>query len=118
MKTEIIFAGEVHKVIVQDYINILDVMILEITNESQYNQFEESLNNIVDYHNGYGDKDEANYYDWLMLLPINVSVLAQGMFVGLETDANRADVRGFKTILDMELQTVVENLSAITRHNA
>jgi hypothetical protein len=53
-----------------------------------------------------------------MVLPINVSVLAQGLFVGLETDDNRADVRGFKTVLDMELQTVVENLSAISRFNA
>ena len=118
MKTEIQFAGEIHKVIVQDYINIIDVMIKEITTEEQYNEYEYSLNNIVDYHNGYGDKDESNYYDWLMILPINVSVLAQGLFVGLETKENRADVRGFKAVLDMELQTVVENISTISRYNA
>ena len=117
MKT-IIYAGEVHKVIVEDYIKIMDVMIKEITNESQYNQYVESLDTVIDYHNGYGDKDESNYYDWLMLLPINVSILAQGLFVGLETDENRADIRGFKTVLDMELQTVVENLSTISRYNA
>lgn len=118
MRKDITYAGQIHKVIVEDYINVLDLMIKELTDEEQYNEFIYSLNLIVDYHNGYGDKDDSNYYDWLMILPLNVSQLVQGLFVGIENEKNRADIRGFRAVLDMELQTVVENISTISRYNA
>jgi len=118
MRKEITYAGQVHKVIVDDYINVLDLMIKEITDEEKYNEFIDSLNQIVDYHNNYGDTDESNYYDWLMILPLNVSQLVQGIFVGVENKDNRAEVRQFRAVLDMELQTVVENLSTISIFNA
>ena len=55
----------------------------------------------------------SNYYDWLMIIPINLSVATNGFFAGLETKGNSPIIRSYKIILDElvhEVANKIDNL--------
>lgn len=114
MTKEITYASDLHKLLIDNYLGVVGVIVEEVSTPEQFLQFTEQLDKIVDYHNGV---DKADYYSWLMILPISVSLLVSGLFIGVETDENRADIRGYNVILDSELNNLVEVLSEITRTN-
>ena len=72
------------------------------------------LETIIEYHNAYGSgRSENNWYDWLVIIPINMSVATNGFFAGLETNGNRAVIRAYKTVLnELVIDTVdkIDNL--------
>jgi hypothetical protein len=68
----------------------------------------------MEYHNGYGDtKNSSNWYDWLMIIPVNVSVMTNGYFAGLETKKNAAQIRAYKILLNEKVQEVVTKLEKL-----
>ena len=107
MTTKPIYANEIHKVVVEDYITLLHSFVKDLATESQYNEWTELTATIYDYHNGY-DGDVAS---WIMIMPLHLSVMTSGFFVGIETDENRGKCRGYKVILDRHLNDMVEPLS-------
>ena len=114
MTKEITYASDLHKVLIDNYLGTVGVIVEELTTPDQFLNFGEQLDKIVDYHNGV---DKADYYSWLMILPITTSLLVSGLFIGIENDDNRADLRGYNVILDGELNNLVEVLSEITKEN-
>jgi len=73
---------------------------------------------IIDYSNGYGTGvRENNFYDWIMIMPINVSVMTSGFFAGIETKGNAAVVRAYKVVLDQMLQETVNKLDKLEPTN-
>ena len=71
----------------------------------------QNLDTILEYHNNYGSgKNENNFYDWLMIIPINTSVMTNGFFAGIETNTNRAVVRAYKTVLNELISEVVDKI--------
>jgi hypothetical protein len=114
MTKEITYASDLHKILIDTYFSTIGVIVEEVTTPAQFLDFNDQLDKIVDYHN---NVDKSDYYSWLMILPITTSLLVSGLFVGIENDENRADIRGYQLILDGELNNVVEILSEITRHN-
>ena len=113
-----IYSSEQHKQIIEIYIEMCRQFAQEIATKAKYNNYLEVLQLIVDYSNGYGTGvRENNFYDWIMIMPINVSVMTSGFFAGIETKGNAAVVRAYKVVLDQMLQETVNKLDKLEPTN-
>jgi|TARA_R100001143_G_scaffold7499_1_gene9696 hypothetical protein len=112
--TKPIYSSEEHKTIIEAYILMCQEFAKEVSSKNRYNNYLEVVETIVEYHNNYGSgRNENNFYDWLVIIPINLSVATNGFFAGLETNSNRAVIRAYKTVLnEMVIDTVdkIDNL--------
>tara|TARA_R110000787_G_scaffold285756_1_gene402241 strand:- start:1956 stop:2312 length:357 start_codon:yes stop_codon:yes gene_type:complete len=112
--TKPIYSSEEHRSIVEVYVRMCKQFSQEITTQTRYNNYLEVIDLITEYSNGYGEGiRENNFYDWIMILPINISVATSGFFAGIETKSNSAEVRAYKVVLDEMLQQVVEKLDKL-----
>tara|TARA_R100000544_G_C2209563_1_gene51148 strand:+ start:452 stop:808 length:357 start_codon:yes stop_codon:yes gene_type:complete len=113
-----IYSSIEHQAYLEEYITIMLTFVKEISSENKYNNFVEVVDLIIDYHNGYGkDVEIGNWHDWLMILPINLSVCCNGYFAGLESKRNRESLRAYKVLLDKYLEDCVINLSNLKFKN-
>tara|TARA_R110000824_G_scaffold4702_1_gene22515 strand:+ start:32 stop:388 length:357 start_codon:yes stop_codon:yes gene_type:complete len=103
-----IYASNEHKIIIESYMLMCQEFAKDVSTKTRYNNYLDVLSTIVEYHNNYGSgAKENNWYDWLMIIPINVSVATNGYFAGLETNKNRSVLRAYKTVLnEMIIDTV------------
>ena len=114
-----IYSSEEHRTIIEVYTAMCKQFTQEITTQSRYNNYLEVVDLIVEYSNGYGSGlKENNFYDWLMIIPINISVATSGFFAGIETKSNSAIVRAYKVVLDQLLQETVSRLDKLEPNNA
>jgi len=113
-----IYSSEEHKSIVDVYVIMCKQFSEEVSTKSKYNNFLEVLDLIIEYSNGYGDGvRENNFYDWIMIIPINLSVATAGFFAGIETKTNAPVVRAYKVVLDQMLQETVNRLDDLEPTN-
>ena len=113
-----IYSSEEHKSIIEIYITMCKQFVQEVTTQARYNNYLEVIQIIIDYSNGYGQGvRENNFYDWIMILPINISVATNGFFAGIETKTNAAMVRAYKVVLDQMLQETVNKLDLLEPTN-
>ena len=83
----------------------------ETSTQTRYQNYLEVVDLVMEYHNGYGSGvRENNFYDWLMIIPINLSVATSGFFAGVETKTNAASIRAYKVVLEQMLQETVKRL--------
>jgi hypothetical protein len=69
---------------------------------------------VIDYHNNYGSGvKEDNWYDWVMILPINISVMTNGYLAAIETKRNSALVRSYRLILTEIVHEVVDKIEKL-----
>ena len=112
--TKPIYASEEHRTIIDTYMIMCQEFTKEVSSKSRYNNYLDVVETIVEYHNNYGSGvKENNWYDWLMIIPINVSVATNGFFAGLETKGNSTIIRSYKIILDElvhEVANKIDNL--------
>ena len=95
--TEPIYANEKHRVIVEAYITICKEFAKEVSTKNRYNNFLEVVEIIIEYSNNYGSGTrENNFWDWMLIIPINLAVATNGFFAGVETRSNSAVVRAYK----------------------
>jgi hypothetical protein len=95
---EPIYASEEHRNIIDTYILMCTEFSKEVSTKSKYNNYLDVVDIILEYHNNYGKGvKENNWYDWLMIIPINLSVATNGFFAGLETKSNSPTLRAYKT---------------------
>ena len=86
----------------------------EVSTKSRYNNYLEVLETIIEYHNSYGEgQKEENFWDWLMIIPINLSVATNGFFAGIESKSNAAVVRAYRVILNEMVQDTVDKIDKI-----
>ena len=112
--TEPIYANDEHRVILETYITMCKEFAKEVSTKNRYNNYLEVVQIIIEYHNNYGSgTKEENFWDWLMIIPINLSVATNGFFAGVETKANAAVVRAYRVVLDELLQDTVNNIDKI-----
>mgnify|MGYP003629101880 FL=1 len=112
--TKPIYASEEHRTIVDTYLMVCQDFAKDVSTKSKYNNYLDVLETIIEYHNSYGSGiRENNWYDWLVIIPINVSVMTNGFFAGLETNSNRATVRAYKTVLDDMVGDVVDKIDSL-----
>ena len=116
---EPIFASHEHKAFVEVYMSMCKEFAKDVSSKNKYNNFLEVVSIITEYHNNYGKgvKEDGNFYDWLMIIPINLSVATNGFFAGIETKRNAAVVRAYRVVLDQMLQEVVEKIDNLEPTN-
>ena len=86
----------------------------EVSTKSRYNNYLEVVDIIIEYHNGYGQGDRENlFWEWLMIIPINLAVATNGFFAGVETRSNAAVVRAYRVVLDELVQDTVNKIDKI-----
>ena len=113
-----IYASQEHKAIIDTYVNMCKEFVKDISTKTKYHNYLEVVDIITEYHNGYGKGvRENNYYDWIMIIPINLSVATNGFFAGIETKSNAAVVRAYKVVLDQMLQETVGRIDLLETTN-
>ena len=112
--TKPIYASAEHKTILDTYLLMCQEFAKEVSTKSKYNNYLDVVETILEYHNNYGSgARENNWYDWLMIIPINLSVMTNGFFAGLETNKNRSIIRAYKVVLEeliLEVVNKIDNL--------
>ena len=112
--TEPIYANNEHRVIIETYITMCKEFAKEVSTKSRYENYLEVVEIILEYHNGYGEgQREENFWDWLMIIPINLAVATNGFFAGVETKSNSAVVRAYRVVLDELVQDTVNKIDKI-----
>tara|TARA_X000001382_G_scaffold21456_1_gene13041 strand:+ start:90 stop:443 length:354 start_codon:yes stop_codon:yes gene_type:complete len=112
--TKPIFANTMHQIIINDYLNLMMSFAKEISTKTKYQNFKEVLELIIEYHNTYGENvSMGNWNDWLMIIPINSSVMVNGYFAGLSTKNNSKIIKSYKLLLDNSLELLVRDLKDI-----
>ena len=112
--TEPIYANDEHRVIVDTYITMCKEFAKEVSTKSRYNNYLEVVEIIIEYHNNYGaGTKEENFWDWLLIIPINLAVATNGFFAGVETKSNAAVVRAYRIVLDELTQDTVNKIDKI-----
>ena len=112
--TEPIYANDEHRVILETYITMCKEFAKEVSTKSRYENYLEVVEIIIEYHNNYGSgTKEENYWDWLMIIPINLAVATNGFFAGVETRSNAAVVRAYRVVLDELTQDTVNKIDKI-----
>jgi len=109
-----------HKVLVERYANTVIETIAIITgrNKSRYNDFIDITNIIIAHHNGYKhDMEIGNFYDFLSIIPTNLSVAVQAFLAGMETNRNRATVRAYRLVLTNLAHDLVNDLQELKLYN-
>ena len=112
--TEPIYANDEHRVIIDTFMTMCKEFSKEVSTKSRYNNYLEVVQIIIEYHNNYGaGTKEENFWDWLMIIPINLSVATNGFFAGVETKANAAVVRAYRLVLEELVQDTVDKIDKI-----
>tara|TARA_R100000664_G_scaffold21687_2_gene31055 strand:- start:2451 stop:2807 length:357 start_codon:yes stop_codon:yes gene_type:complete len=109
-----IYANEEHKNAVETYLAMCDDFVQDVSTKNKYNSYQDVLQIILEYHNNYGEGNrENNYWAWLMIIPINVTVMTNGFFAGIETKGNAAKVRAYRVVLSEMLENLVAKIEKI-----
>tara|TARA_R100001244_G_scaffold130552_1_gene102806 strand:+ start:417 stop:773 length:357 start_codon:yes stop_codon:yes gene_type:complete len=114
--TKPIYASEEHRTIIDTYMIMCQEFTKEVSSKTRYNNYLDVVDTIIEYHNNYGSGvKENNWYDWLMIIPINMSVATNGFFAGLETNSNRALIRAYKTVLNELVSETVDKIDELKK---
>jgi len=109
-----IYANNEHEVIISAYILMIKEFVRDVANDTRYKNFLEVLSVVIEYHNNYGKGvRENNYWDWVMILPINLSILTNGFLAAIETKGNAPIVRSYKVLLNDMVQDVVDKIEKL-----
>ena len=112
--SKIVYANKQHQIIIEQFINMQKDFVRDVSNEVRWQNYISVYNTIIDYHNGYGNgAKEHNYYDWLMILPINLSVMTNGFLAAVETKRNKSKVNSYRVLLNEILHDVVDKIEKI-----
>ncbi len=109
-----IYANNEHEIIISSYILMIKEFVRDVSNDTRWHNFLEVLDILIEYHNNYGKGvRENNYWDWLMILPINLSLMTNGFLAGIETKRNASIVRAYKVLLNDMVQDVVNKIEKL-----
>lgn len=109
-----------HKILIEKYCNTVAETIKLITgrNTSKFNDFLDVVNIIIEHHNGYKHQmDSGNFYDFMAIIPTNLSIAVQGFCAGYETKSNRATIRAYRLVLVNLAFDLVADLETIKLYN-
>tara|TARA_R100001594_G_scaffold148724_1_gene204595 strand:- start:1414 stop:1770 length:357 start_codon:yes stop_codon:yes gene_type:complete len=108
------YANKEHEVVIRGFLKMNKEFVRDVANNDRWQNYIEVLNVVIDYHNNYSKGiREQNYWDWLMILPINVSVLTNGFLAAIETKRNRSVVRSYRIIINELVQDTVSRIEKL-----
>lgn len=96
-----IYISHRHEVIINTYLETIFSSIKELVDDkSKYNEFKDIANIIIEYHNNYSaGQHTGNFYDFLLIIPVNFSTMVSGFLCGLEDRENASIIKIHKTLL-------------------
>tara|TARA_R100000655_G_scaffold108074_2_gene159391 strand:- start:427 stop:783 length:357 start_codon:yes stop_codon:yes gene_type:complete len=116
--SELIFANAEHEILITKFINLSKEFAEEVSTKEKYKNYQDILQIIFDYHNTYGKSaTRQNWFDWIMILPINISVMTQGFFAGCEHSRNRAKINSYRVLLTKILEQTVDSIDKMEYKN-
>ena len=109
-----IYASKQHEIIIKDYMIMTKEFVKDLSNETRFNNYLDIFDIVIEYHNNYGSGvKEDNWHDWVMILPINISVMTNGYLAAIETKRNSALVRSYRLILTEMVHEVVDKIEKL-----
>ena len=109
-----IYVNNQHEVIISAYILMMKEFVKDVSNDTRWRNYLDVLDIVIEYHNNYGKGvRENNYWDWIMILPINLSILTNGFLAAIETKRNATLVRSYKVLLNDMVQDVVNKIEQL-----
>ena len=109
-----IYVNNEHEVIISAYILMMKEFVKDVSNDTRWRNYLDVLDIVIEYHNNYGKGvRENNYWDWIMILPINLSILTNGFLAAIETKRNATLVRAYKGLLNDMVQDVVNKIEQL-----
>ena len=110
-----------HSVLVKDYLTSLVDAIEDVTgtNEAKFKDYLDVMNIVIEHHNGYKNHldEQANFYDFMSIIPTNMSVMTTGFLAGIETKRNAKKVRAYRVFLNNYAFDMVERLNKLKVSN-
>jgi hypothetical protein len=106
-----IYANNEHEVIIKAYIVMLQEFSRDVANTRRWENYLEMMDIIIEYHNK--AVRENNWYDWIMILPLNLSIMTNGFFAGIETKRNETIIKSYKILLNEMLQDVIDKIEKL-----
>ena len=103
-----VFANKQHEVIIKSYIKMHKDFVRDVANDVRWKNYLDVLNIIIDYHNNY--RENGNWQDWLMIIPINLAVMTNGFLSGIETKKNKTIVHSYRTVINEMAHDVSDKL--------
>ena len=109
-----IYASRQHEIIIKDYMIMTKEFVKDLSNETRFNNYLDIFDIVIEYHNNYGSGvKEDNWHDWVMILPINISVMTNGYLAAIETKRNSALVRSYRLLLSEMVHDVVDKIEKL-----
>jgi|TARA_R100001082_G_scaffold52918_1_gene28868 collagenase-like PrtC family protease len=105
-----------HQILLHNYISYINTYIKDITNnDEKYEDFIQISNIIIEHHNNYQSNNlgQANYNDFLSIIPTHFSCMVNGYLTGLETEDNRQTVRLYRHIISEKSFDLIEDISKL-----
>ena len=112
---QIQFVNEIHKIIILDYMQMIYEYVDDVSTKAKQKEFDEIVNVLIEYHNSYNqEKHTGNWLDFLYIIPINLSLIAQGYLSAIKTKSNRDKINTYKFIISTRLDDIISKLNEIT----
>lgn len=113
-----VYANHSHEVLINIYIQMCKDFAKDLGTHTRYANYLDVLDIILEYHNTYGEKkSQRNYYDWLMIIPTNLSVMTNGYFAGIETSTNRGIIKAYKIVLEEVLHKTIDKIETFKTYD-
>lgn len=89
LEQDTIFVSAEHKVIMLRYYQIIDkaLEMLEPTDDS-FKLLEEILLVVMDYSNSFSEERDTYFYEWIRVIPTNMTYAVAGFIAGLKDTDN------------------------------
>ncbi|QDP68046.1 MAG: hypothetical protein GOVbin3264_27 [Prokaryotic dsDNA virus sp.] len=105
-----------HKHMLWDYLSTINLYIEEATsNNKRYKEWIDIANIIIEHHNNYksNNLDQANYSDFLSIIPSHFSCMCNGYLAGLENKDNRSSVRLYRHLINEKSFELIDNIAKL-----
>ena len=103
-----------HGLLIEQYIKFIVEIISDISTKDRFNNYKDILQIIIEYNNAYQvDVGTGNFYDFLMIVPVQVSVMTNGYLAGIENQKNRKKIRAYKYLISAQTHDLMLDLGKI-----
>ena len=105
-----------HEILINDYLEAIDLYIEDITStKEKYKNFLEISDIIIEHHNNYQSNNlgQANYNDFLSIIPTHFTCMVNGYLTGLENKRNRKKVRLYRHVISEKAHELLEDIAKL-----
>lgn len=89
LKDDTMYVSEEHKVVMSKYYKSMDnaLRMVGVTKE-KYKLLNDLLLVIVDYSNSFSEERDAYFYEWIRVIPTNITYSVAAFIAGMKDDSN------------------------------